>query len=536
MLFWTFFKQDRLVLKGWVRTHTLAKLGVMGGFLAVILGVMWGVYAMARSYFIILNEYPNYGQAVVTYAMQSGLLLILIIGILTSTLTTYPALYKAQLLRHWLTLPVEPRAIFWSLFGKMSVASGWSVMVVLLPVIAAYFQSLDHPGDVLLRGIFVTIFLVVLSQQVGSLLSILGVKKYGRLSNGALLIFVSILIFLFVILGRILFPPALFRLTEASDWNSFQAQINALPLSTSILPTAWLAKTLIEGWSGLTLMAIGLIVIMGWWLKRVVEQDFVATWYKAQARPFVGVTMGLGKVIRHFPKGFDQANTLMLNDLISILRSSTELVYLLFVFGLGVALYLIIRTIPFGSITEARWLELIYISVFVGFNYLVTVLTSRFSYPLMTKEAKALWFLFSAPVPRLELVDAKLCLTMMLLGPWLLVACLMASAMNLPIGMMWLYAGLMMVTAVTVGVIQVAAGIIAPNFPESERPDAVSTSGSGLGALGLSLLVIAGGAITWNQLYRENAQYLGWYLGILIMVITCMVGFSIRAINKYEKV
>ena len=277
-------------------------------------------------------------------------------------------------------------------------------------------------------------------------------------------------------------------------------------------------------------MAAGLTLGLSLLMFLVVNRYFLASWYKFQEREPRRET----RKPSHFPIAWGVESALIVNDGLWLMRNTTERGYYLFIGGLGISLGLIIHMVPWAKEMEEVWKSAIYLSTLVGFGYLITIVATRLMYPLMAKEQRATWFLFSAPFPRQELISTKLTVSLALLIPWIGLGLILANQLALATPFAWLLGLLMTLMAVAIVVVNVTLGIIAPNFPEGERPDNASTSGSGLAALTLSLLLVAAIAWIWQRARQGILVGIEGWMGAIALGLGLLVWTAFIRIKTYE--
>lgn len=534
MLVPALLQKDWLQMKGWFATHTGVKALVMMGFFGVLAMVAAGIYAFSRSFFLILTNHDVFGEAVALYTLNAAMLVLLSISILTSVLASLHSLYRDSSLKHLFSLPISSLHIFVSQSIRTMLVSSWAALIVLVPVLLGYAFAHPEVTGLLWRGLLVIVLVIGLSQAVGSGLSVLIAYIFGRVSRTGMVVLAAGVMVSILLIGKLLFPSNFFRLYDAPNWDVFQSQLGQLPLVSLQLPSNWMASTLTQGLSHFTVLLVVLTVIVILTAYEIGLHYYRQSYSRAQETMVLASNSSGGMRKTRFPFLGGQSGPLIINDLLWLTRSSHELVYFIFILGLGIAYYLLIATAPITRVDNIRWLELIYVSAIVGFGYLVTVLAGRFMYPLMAKDGKAAWFIFGAPLPRWKIFDAKMVVSLLMLIPWILLGVAVASGLTMPWHLTASLGLILVMLALTISVVNVGLGTISPNFAEADRPDSTSTSLSGLMALVISLALVGLGAMVWLQFLNGSKLGLGvWVLGGgLLMAL--VVGWSLRSIKRYQ--
>lgn len=484
---------DLLRIRNWFRSYLGTKMIVLAGFVGVLGLVIAVEFLLALSFFRLTATQDRFGQAVAQYSINAALLLLFLIGIVSSIASSTATLYRSQVLRHLLTLPITTTKIFVTRQLTSLLHSTWLTVILLTPIMVAYGLSFSPGIDFVLRSLAILILLTTASQAIGGGLTVILVRRFGGLSHKSLITLFTFAITGSLVLMRFLFPPAFFRLYFAEDWPSFQHQLGQLPLLSTSLPTNWLAGTLTHGWSLATGWALAGTIVLIAALLRIGTRYYLSSWRVANEGRFLAGRSGALKTERvSYPRFFGStARPLLVNELIAILRSPTETSYVAFLTGLSVVLLFMLRSVPALEQAAPQLLPAVYTLSLIGLSYLMMTVSARFVYPLIAKEKRSAWFLFSVPLRREQVLKTKAIFALVVASPMLLLAPIAAAFMHLPLELRPAYVALAVISAVTVSLLALLLGTIAPNFTESENPEATSTSGSGLVAIGLSLLYIS---------------------------------------------
>ena len=137
-------------------------------------------------------------------------------------------------------------------------------------------------------------------------------------------------------------------------------------------------------------------------------------------------------------------------------------------------------------------------------GFVTTAVSVRFAFPLISLEGRMMWLLYSAPIPRRQILQSKLIST---LPPLLLVAEVMAVASSLILGvgpaMVVLSALVAGLTALAVAAMAIWIGAMVPDF-RAESAAKVAASFGGLACMTLAMIV-AFAIVAW-------AVYPAWLL------------------------
>ena len=530
---------DLLRIRNWFRSFVGTKLVVLFGFAAVIALVVLVEYLMALSFFRFTALQAEFGRAVAQYAINATLLLVFLLAVASSIAASAGALYRPSFLRFLLTIPIAAGKLFVTRLVAALVQSTWVIVLLLTPILAAYGRIYSQGPDFAARTLTVLVLLAVASQAIGGMLTVVLVRRFGSLSRKSLAA-----LFVFVIAGsllmmRFLFPPAFFRLYYAEDWPTFQAQLGQLPLLSTSLPTNWLAKTLTGTWSGETVIAALSTVLLSIGAFWVGKSMYVDSWRAAhEGRFLAGKKVALKTESSRFPRMLKTpTGALLMNELLAVVRSPAEATYAAFLTGLTIVLLFMMRSVPALEKAAPQLLPAVYALSLVGLSYLFMTLTVRLVYPLMAKEKRSAWFIFSIPVKRETILTSKVAFALLLALPSLVLALVAGVFLQLPLALLVIFTLLVLLTTITVALLQLLLGTIAPNFAESDNLEAASTSGSGLTAINLSLAFIG---ISGYAFYKVAIGVTDGIAAVITMAFLAAVWLGLlymlarRALHRYD--
>lgn len=530
---------DFLRIRNWFRSYIGTKLIVLVGFLVVVAFIVSIEYFLSLAFFQFTATQQEFGKAVSYYSLNAALLLLFILAVVSSITSSAAALYRSEFLRFLLTIPISPGKLFVTRLTSALFQSTWVIVVLLTPILLAFSKSFYLGADFVWRALVVLLLLALSTHAIGGLLSVLLVKQLGRLSRKSLALIFVLTIAGSLLLMRFLFPPAFFKLYYAEDWLAFQRQLGQLPLLSTSLPTNWLVKTLTDAWTAETIYAFiaTISVLIASFL--VGKTWYLASWRTAhEGRFLAGKDVPAKAKVSSFPQLSQKPfAALLTNEFLAIIRSPSEVTYAAFLTSLTIALLFMMRSVPALKDSAPQLLPAVYGLSLVGISYLFMTLTARLVYPLIAREKRTSWLLFSIPVKRESILYSKISFALFLVLPSLALAILAASFLALSPALFVTFILLVFLACGSVALIQLFLGTIAPNFYESDNLEATSTSGSGLAAITLSLIYIS---LTGLAFYRLA-------IGVTdaMLVVTQMTGLAVvlllplfliarRALHRYD--
>lgn len=534
------FRLDLVRFRNWFGTFAGIKLLVILGFILVILFIVAVEFILARGFFAFTSLQKEFGQAVNQYSINATLLVLFLIGIASSIASSTNALYKPSYLRFLITTPMSSGKLFVSRMIFSLTTSTWVILALLTPILLAfgitYFQELDF----FIRSLAVLLMLVLSSQAIGAMLAVELTKRLGRLSRKALALILLFSVGGSLLLMRFLFPPNFYRLYNAQDWSQFQTQLGQLPLVSTLLPTNWLATTITRSWSLSSLLA--LLMTLGLVATAITlgQKHFLSSWRKTHEGRFVAGESLTGKIRNTvFPQWFKgPPGSVLTNDILGLVRSSSELAYASFLTGLTVMLLFLIRNVPALKDSVPEFLPVVTSLTIAGLLYLVMTLTARLIYPLMAREKRTAWILYSSPIKRESILHSKIDYSLLIIIiPMLFISPIAVKFLLLQSDLAIIYMLLLVWATAAVSLVQLFLGAIAPNFSQADNLEAASTSGSGLAAIAISSLVIS---LVSFLFYRANngtetVLTIAVKLGVLsLLLFIPLYSMAKRKIHEYN--
>lgn len=497
-LFWA----DSLNVHRWFATKTVSRLIVSVLFLIVFSGVAAGLFGASRLFFINLASFETYGQLTANYVIHAALIIILWLAISSSVVTSGNVILSLNSsLSLLLTLPIHQRIITAWVFLKTILANLTLMLFVFLPIVLAYAQAFQlFTIGFLFSAAIVISCVVILSASIGMPIALLLIhwlrgKEYLGGLAGLIIFFLGM-----VSLLKLIFPPGMSTLHRVTG-AAFVQQFASLPLNHEFLPTYWLARTLATGFQAPTIITIIGIGIITWLSVRLQSRRFVATLLAEQSRPDTALPAQIWKTILLRTK-----HPLMLKDLLSLLRSPSEIGYGVFLITIASFFFLFLSLAIKGAYLRPEWqIQLVRFS-FGWLLFFSTALALRFVFPLMAREGKSAWYLFSLPISRVAILLAKFKLTLLISMPMYLLA--VAVWWWLPFAVTYrpIITALSLITAFSLVSWQLLLGAIQPNFKQGGDVDKLSTSSMGLTTVLLSALGTAAASYLITPIMTNQLQ------------------------------
>lgn len=483
----TLWWADSISATRWFTTKHLSRLIIAILFLAVFCTVTYGVWAISNAFFRSIAGYEQFGKMTAEYIIHAAIIVILWLA-LGSSVVSYVGLLlsSSPSLSYLLSLPVSPKTLNIWLFTKAVMANFILMAFTFVPIAAAYSNAFGVWNIFfLIRILLMLLCIVLVSSGIGMVVGLVSVIRLrGREYPAAI---AGLVVFVLIMMGivHLIFPPELALIYDAPS-AKFLTLFSSLPLNNPVLPTAWMTQTVTGGFSLPTLFVLGMTAAVVIVCLKFQQTRLVPIFLRMRSSAQTGNIS---------PAGFRAlGNTnvpLVLKDWFSIIRLPSETGYGLFLGSMAVFFFLFLSFDVRHYLHQETWRIQLTVFTFAWIAFFATALFLRFLFPLVAREGKSAWYLFTLPITRRRILSAKILLSILFSMPvmvfsglvWYLLPFVRDSHNQLNY--------ISMVVIFTLALSQVLLGAVLPNFSQGSNTEKVSTSGMGLVALLVSGFVAA---------------------------------------------
>ncbi len=479
----------------------------LGGKVPVLLLSAAGAFAflffVSTKLLGAVREVPEVGPLLASKMLGLGLLLFLSILLLSNLIAALSSFFLAKDLPSIVGAPVDWLGLYGGRLIETLGSSSWMVLLMLLPVVAAY--QWVYQGDAVFYGIAAAAIIpyLVIPAVLGAAITLVLVRVVPARRTRDILALVSVVAVALLIVGiRVLRPE---RLMNPEGFRNLVDFLEVLRTPSSPwLPSEWAAQTLVGYLEGrfdpfwLVLLwstAAGLVVCGAWLHRRLYARGYT------KAQEGADTTARRARVWRVFrfvlaPVGLERRE-MILKDARVFFRDATQWSQLLV---LGVLLFVYIYNIRVLPLQTSEALSRFLISMVVFLNlglagFILMAIAARFVFPAYSLEGSTLWLIDSSPLPPETFVWSKYWVGAV---PLLVLALVLTFVTNRILGVQ---AGIMALSLVTITCLTLAFvaqalawGIAMPKF-ETGNAAQIPTSLGGLlfmlGALASLAAVLA---------------------------------------------
>jgi ABC-2 type transport system permease protein len=337
-------------------------------------------------------------------------------------IVSYSTLYKSDEVAFFFTKPIEPQKIFFLKFMDNFFYSSSTLLMILFSLLAGYvyYFKLSIVSFIFLVLNFIPFILSAGSLGVIILLFIIKLANRFGIKNviAALAIgYISAIVLFFKLNSPQMLITSVLKLNPLLDKDKYLEEF--IPPIIKYLPNNWLSQTaywIVQGnvknslsfiYMQFVLSAVlfSIALILGnkwyfntWLLNQKITSDYISTRNKKNV--FISFES------KSDLKG--QTESIFKKDILIFIREPGQIIHLsilLFLTLIFIWSLTGIRFIGFGNIYLQT---MIYLSIFLFNLLLITTLSLRFIFPLISLEGEAFWKIKSAPMNISNYMKAKL--------------------------------------------------------------------------------------------------------------------------------
>ncbi len=503
------FSEMRVLLRPkWLAARRRRSTKGRAGRLLVLVGIgaaAWPlIYLAIVRLLSMLRGIEEIGPLLASRLLGFGLLLFLGILLLSNLIASLSSFFLSRDLDAIRAAPVDWLSLYSARLLETAVNSSWMVLLILLPVFAAYGHV--YGGGVLFFAVVVAAMIpfLIIPATVGSAVTLLLVRVIpARRSRDMLAITSLVAAALLVLVLRTLRPERLVNPETFRNLVDFLAVLRGP--ATPWLPSGWGADVVMGSLVG-SLDPFHLVLL--WSTAAATFVIGAALHYRLYPGCFTRAQEGSESRLRRHagwvwfervlrPLGI-QRRELILKDVRVFFRDPTQWSQLIILAVLVVVYVYNMRVLPLqsGAMITRFLINLVVLLNLVLTGFILAAIAARFVYPMLSLEGRTLWLLRSAPVDTGTLLAMKFRIGVVLLtGLALVLSITTGILLGVPGGLFALNLLAIVGFGSAFTAQALAWGILYPQF-ESENAAQIPTSLGGLlfmlGALAtLGLVTVA---------------------------------------------
>lgn len=339
-----------------------------------------------------------------------------------NVIVSYSTLYKSAEVNFLLTKPIEPAKIFTIKFLDNFFYSSSTLLMILFALLLGYtfYFQLNISQFLVLILNFIPFMVSAGSLGVMVLLAVIllanrfGVKRVAYSIVGG---YVAVIFFFF----RINSPRYLVR-TVLRHYPFVNKDIyldDLIPSVIKVLPNNWISQAAYWTLHGeaykvlfFTMLQIGLAVLLFCLAYHLGKKYYFQTWlvnHKLTAE----LNSDRKKISQFFNPNSataiaSQVKSILRKDFLVFLREPSQVIHSLVLLFLMMVFVVSVAGIKFVGLGNFYLQTMIYLAIFIFNLLLITTLSLRFIFPLISLEGHSFWKLKSAPVSITKYIFSKL--------------------------------------------------------------------------------------------------------------------------------
>ncbi|MFC1647350.1 hypothetical protein ACFL1A_03640, partial [Patescibacteria group bacterium] len=465
------FRIDFLQLVRQFKQNKISKLLVGILFLGIFVSISFLIYRISSLFFTNLTFYEIYGKITTKYIINVAIVVIWWIGVASGLTASINVIVGKEADFVFLrSMPLSNLKLSVYLLIKSILSNFILLVFVFAPVIFAYSMAFQATSVwFLARSIITLSSLTVFSLGAAAPILFFMVKQIRRREYGFSL--AGLVLFFVVFLGLIkfIFPKELYLLNEASI-EQFPIIVSSLPLNKWWMPSLWMARAIVDGSTANTILlffaSCGIFLLtLAVWSKILVKSVGKASNLNTHSIFHKSAENALLKF--KFP--------IFYKDLLSIIRSSGEVGYGLFLSFVALFFFLFLKIGLDRQMRLALWRKDIMLFSFSWMSFFAAALFLRILFPLIAREGKNIWFIFTQPVKRSDIYFQKLLFGIFVSIPVMIFSAVIWVFFPPFLGIWKILTAVSLLTILLLAIVHVSFGAIYPNYNDGDSPEKVST-------------------------------------------------------------
>ena len=389
------------------------------GRLAMVVGIgaaAWPfIYVTLTRLLRTLRGVEEVGPLLASKLLALGLLVFFGILLLSNLISALSSFFLSRDLPWVRASPADWLSVYLARLTETLVSSSWMVVLMLVPMLAAYARAYQGGLGFLLLVIGAVVPFLVIPAAVGSAATLLLVRAFpARRSKDILGIIAIAAVALVVLLLRVLRPERLVNPEAYRNLVDFLAALRGP--SSPWLPSQWGADALAGFLQGgfdpffvvlLWTTAAGTVTVGAMLHRKLYATCFTRAQEGNENR--IRTHAGWTWLERSLSRAPLQLKHLILKDVRIFFRDTTQWSQLI-ILGVLVVVYVYnIRVLPLQS-GEMITRYLITLVVFLNLalsGFVLAAIAARFTFPALSLEGQTLWLLGSTPLDPGTILGAK---------------------------------------------------------------------------------------------------------------------------------
>ncbi|MCC6545837.1 hypothetical protein IT570_01620 [Candidatus Sumerlaeota bacterium] len=494
-------------IKSHLYLHAIVGVGLLATFLALGTGIFYYIFSF-------LMRQPVFGAPLMDRLVGIVFLIFFSMLLFSNLIITLSTTYLSREVEFLMGLPISRQSIFRQKLIESVVYSSWAFAVLSIPIFVSFGVVRDAPWYYYILIVLLIVPFLMVPASLGAIVTMFLTSFLPARKTRTLAIVLGIVCLgaTFAI-GRI---TGLGKILATADQQDLLQIMSALGIGGSpLLPSAWLSNALqsiapadpSDRSTGMFLYWLGMLSATSLFLLEVTHWLVPKLYYRgwtlsrdatvreveshAKFSPFRHIDAQLEKWLPPSTAG------LLGKDLKTFWRDPSQWTQLVILFGLMVIYVTNLGwSTRYGNtigrvIEDTNWRLILSFFNLAATCFILSILTTRFVYPMLSLEGRGFWTVGLAPIPRTRIVWQKFALCLLL--------CICVSVpltilsdviLQVPGRFLWISLASVIVMSTGLTSMSVGIGAILPDFKEDNPARIANGIGGTLNVL-LSLIYIA---------------------------------------------
>ncbi len=534
---------------------------VGGLMMFILLGGGTGMFYYVFRYMMSRITFGPFGPPLMDRLVGVVFLIFFSMLLFSNLIITLSTTYLSKEVEFLMALPLSRQSIFRQKLIESIIYSSWAFTVLVIPVFVSYGIARHAPWYFYPLSALLIVPFLMIPASLGAIVTMVLTSFLPARKTRTLCVVLGI-----VCVGAMLVIArytGLGRLLATANQQDFLQMVNALSFGSSpILPNSWLTNALIAiapgsrnpddidlgaflYWFAMLLStSLFLLQIIRWLIPPLyyrgwcLSRDAAVREVESHAvySPFRYIDATLERTFPSSTAG------LLSKDLKTFWRDPSQWTQLVILFGLMIVYVVNLRwSQRYNEALEFvvnDWKSLLAFFNLAATCFILSILTTRFVYPMLSLEGRGFWTVGLAPIHRSQIVWQKYILCLMLcLG--VSVPLTLLSNYILEVGDDFVYLSIATVSLMSAGLTSMSVGIGAmlPDFKEDNPARIANGVGGTLNILlslvyiGVTIFLLAAPTILMENSTRWTETIARWmlpYLGLIFLLQLIIIALPMR--------
>lgn len=464
-------------------------------FFAISVFLLGGGF-LFYSVFRYLESVEIIGAALEMRIIGLAFLIFLTLILLSSIITGLSTFFRSKEVEFLMSLPIPCEKIFSAKFIENTFYCSWATVLAAVPLIIAFGISRHYVFGYYPVSFLALLLFVLIPASIGIIVLLFFINIFKNITRRKIAFIIIIATSLFLVFLFVK-KPSVLRVPYTDNLEEINNYVEQLRMENPLMPSDHLVKFLKKPFSIdsskhlLLLFTTALFSLSLCYGAALVF--YQRGWNQIFANSSAGTKMQFSNLLFRFLKNFkipDGINSLVVKDMRMFTRLPAQWGQALIFFVLLLTYIISLKRTPY-YFKVPYWLAVISF-INLGFTgYIVATLSTRFVYPAISLEGRAISILFSSPIKLKEFFVEKFLVSFV--PNWLLAEFIIIfSNIFLKNGVIFTLIGVGVTTIYTLTVVSISIGFGArfPDFTET-NPSKIAAGGGGVLTAILSLVYIA---------------------------------------------